>query len=208
MGGGLDIAEHCLPTFVRDRPLTRAALAFAARAHGGDRREADGAPFILHPLEVASLLSSCDCPDEVTAAGILHDTLEDTSATGAQITARFGSRVAELVQCLTEDVEIDGARHRKSALRRQVAGCQHEAALIYAADKLSKVRELRIRLHAEPAFTAASEGRAKLDHYWHSLTMLEGTLEGHPLVSQLRFELEAIRDLPPRKTAAGRQMTA
>lgn len=207
MGAGFDIAEHRLPTFARDRPLTRAALAFAARAHRDDHREADGAPFILHPLEVASLLSSCECSDEVTAAGILHDTLEDTAATGEQIRARFGSRVAELVRCLTEDVAIDDRRHRKSALRRQVAGCRREAALIYAADKLSKARELRIRLLAEPAFTAASEGRAKLDHYWQSLTMLEDTLDGHPLVSQLRFELEAIRDLPPRNAAAG-QTTA
>lgn len=197
MVGELDIAEHRLPTFVRDRPLTRAALAFAARAHGGDRREADGAPFILHPLEVASLLSSCECRDEVTAAAILHDTLEDTAVTGEQIAGRFGSPVAELVRCVTEDTGIDDRGDRKSALRRQVAGCQHDAALIYAADKLSKARELRIRLHAEPAFAAASEGRTKLDHYWRSLTMLERTLDGHPLVSQLRFELEAIRDLPP-----------
>jgi hypothetical protein len=68
------------------------------------------------------------------------------------------------------------------------------------ADKLSKVRELRIRLHTEPAFTHHPEGRGKLDHDWRSLTMLEQALSGHPLVNELRFELEAIRDLPPRTT--------
>jgi (p)ppGpp synthase/HD superfamily hydrolase len=83
-----------VPTFVRERPLTLAALAFASRAHDGDARESDGAPFILHPLEVASLLSSCDCRDEVTAAAILHDTLEDTAATGEQIEELFGSAIA------------------------------------------------------------------------------------------------------------------
>jgi hypothetical protein len=55
-----------------------------------------------------------------------------------------------------------------------------------------------IRLRAEAAFAAQPERRSKLDHYWRSLTMLEQTLGGHPLVNQLRFELEAIRDLPPR----------
>ncbi|HEV2777671.1 MAG TPA: HD domain-containing protein, partial [Solirubrobacteraceae bacterium] len=65
--------------------MTLAALAFALRAHDGDTRDADGAPFILHPLEVASLLSSCGCRDELTAAAVLHDTLEDTEATGDQL---------------------------------------------------------------------------------------------------------------------------
>jgi (p)ppGpp synthase/HD superfamily hydrolase len=196
----LDVDAGRVPTFLRDRPVTRAAFAVAARAHGGDRREADGAPFILHPLEVAALLSSCGCSDEVTAAAMLHDTLEDTAVTGQQIEAEFGSEVAHLVRCLTEDGSIGDHRERKSALRGQVAGCDCEAAKIYAADKLSKVRELRIRLRAEPAFAVQPERRRKLDHYWRSLTMLEQTLGRHPLVNQLRFELEAIRDLPPRTT--------
>ena len=200
MAHSLSIAAGAVPTFVRDRPLTLAALSFASEAHGDDRRDADGALFILHPLEVASLLSACGCRDEVTAVAILHDTLEDTSATDEQITIRFGSAVAQLVCCLTEDDRIDDRHDRKSALRRQVADCDRDAAMIYAADKLSKVRELRIRLHAEPRFTATTEGRGKLDHYWCSLTMLEGRLGSHPLVSQLRFELEAMRDLPPHTT--------
>lgn len=190
-----------LPTFVQDRPLTRAALAFASRAHDGDTRDGDGAPFILHPLEVASLLSSCDCRDEVTAAAVLHDTLEDTEATTDQLRARFGSDVARLVRCLTEDDRIADERERKSALRGQVATADGDVAKIYAADKLSKVRELRIRLHAEPDFAARAVGRRKLDHYWRSLAMLECTIGGDPLVRQLRFELEAIRDLPPRNTS-------
>ena len=200
MGRGLDVAAGVMPTFVRDRPLTRAALAFAARAHGADMRDADGAPFILHPLEVAALLSSCGCRDEVTAAAMLHDTLEDTTATGQEIEAEFGGEVAHLVRCLTEDDSIDDHSERKSALRGQIARCDCDVAAIYAADKLSKIRELRIRLHAEPAFVANPEGRSKLDHYWRSLAMLEQALGGHPLVNQLRFELEAIRDLPPRTT--------
>jgi hypothetical protein len=199
MGPILGVAASRVPTFVRGRPVTFAALAFAARAHRGDRREADGAPFILHPLEVAALLSSCDCQDEVTAAAVLHDTLEDTAATAEQIRIRFGSAVADLVSCLTEDDRIDDERDRKSALRDQVADCVSEVAIIYAADKLSKVRELRMRLHTEATFTATSEGQRKLDHYWLSLTMLEDKLGGHPLVSQLRFELEAIRDFPPHR---------
>ena len=198
IAAGSAFARDGVPTFVQDRPLTRAALAFAARAHDGDTRDSDGAPFILHPLEVASLLSSCDCPDEVTAAAILHDTLEDTGATADQLRAEFGGDVARLVRCLTENERIADEAERKSALRGQVEDADRDVAKIYAADKLSRVRELRIRLHADPGFAARTAGQRKLEHYWRSLAMLERTISGDALVCQLRFELEAIRDLPPR----------
>lgn len=196
-----DGALQSVPTFVRRRPLTLAALRFALRVHGDDWREGDGAPFILHPLEVASLLHSFDCSDEVTAAAVLHDTLEATGAASEEIELRFGAAVEHLVCCLTEDAGIDDAQQRKAALRDQVAGCDCDAKTIYAADKLSKVRELRIRLRGEPTFAAGHDGQRKLTHYWRSLVMLEDALANHPLVIQLRFELEPMRDLPPGRTS-------
>jgi (p)ppGpp synthase/HD superfamily hydrolase len=115
------------PTFVQDRPLTLEALRFATRAHAGATRDGDGAPFILHPLEVSSLLSSCDCPDPVTAAAILHDTLENTAATADEISARFGREVARFVRCLTENERIADEAERKSALRDpRPAAARHE----------------------------------------------------------------------------------
>jgi (p)ppGpp synthase/HD superfamily hydrolase len=66
------------PSFVEDLPITRRALEFAAREHRGQRRAADRAPFILHPLEVAQLLRGRGYPDTVVAAGVLHDVIEDT----------------------------------------------------------------------------------------------------------------------------------
>ena len=186
------------PTFVHDRPITRAALAFAMAAHRGERREADGAPFILHPIEVAALLSSWGLPDPVTAAGVLHDTVEDTAVTDAELRERFGEEVAGLVRAVTEDETIAPFAERKAALRAQVAAAGHDPAIIYVADKLSKVRELRIRLSTDPGFATGAEGQAKLEHYRLSLEMLDGVLGGHPVVQQFRFELEAIGTLPPR----------
>lgn len=62
------------PTFVR-LPQTQAAIEYAERMHAGQRRT-DGTPFILHPLEVASLLLYVGAPDHLIAAGVLHDVLE------------------------------------------------------------------------------------------------------------------------------------
>jgi len=103
---------------------------------------------------------------------VLHDTLEATGTTRPELELRFGATVEHLVCCLTEDSGIEDAQQRKSALRDQVGACDCEANTIYAADKLSKVRELRIRLHGEPALAATADGQRKLTHYWRSLTML------------------------------------
>ncbi|MDQ3676280.1 MAG: HD domain-containing protein [Actinomycetota bacterium] len=178
--------------------MTTAALSFASEAHGGQAREADRAPYILHPLEVASMLDGHGFDDAVTAAAVLHDTIEDTEASSAQLRRRFGTRVADLVDALTEAGTHVPEDVRRTALRERVARVDGEAAAIFAADKLSKVRELRIRLTCDPGYGDERAAEAKLDHYWKSLEILESTIGAHPLVRQLRFELEMLRALPPR----------
>jgi (p)ppGpp synthase/HD superfamily hydrolase len=79
-------------TFTRDLPLTQNAVEFARDRHRGQRRPADGASFLLHPLEVASLLDRSHYPDHVVAAAVLHDVLEDTDAERSELEARFGPR--------------------------------------------------------------------------------------------------------------------
>jgi HD domain len=166
------------------------------------RRPAAGlhhAPFIIHPLEVAALLHNTGHPETVVTAGILHDTLEDTEAEPDDIAARFGDDVAALVRAMTEDPGIEPYEARKGALREQIAGFGPDAAAVYAADKVAKVRELRARLGRDPGLLEGEDDspRQRLGHYEQSLEMLEQVNPEHPLVRQLRFELEAIRTLPP-----------
>src|SRR3954452_14676944 len=98
-----EAATTFLPTFIRRLPLAREALQYARELHADQRRDADHAPFILHPLEVASLLSITGHPEHLVAAGVLHETVEDTGADIADIRARFGDAVASTVDALTED---------------------------------------------------------------------------------------------------------
>src|ERR671922_186765 len=88
------------PSFVDELPVTQLALEFAAARHTGQRRNADHAPFILHPLEVAQLLRDRDYPDEVVAAGVLHDVIEDAGVGRQELETRFGLRVAGLVSAV------------------------------------------------------------------------------------------------------------
>ena len=192
-----------MPSFIHGLPKTQAAVAFAKRAHDGQRRRVDGAPFIVHPLEVASLLYCAGAPDHLMAAGVLHDTIEKTHVVASDLRERFGSRVATLVLAVSEDERITGYEQRKAALREQVAGAGEEALILFAADKLSKVRELRLgptparKSHSGAAASGAVITRTRdrrLTHYRHCLALLEDQVPDCPLVKQLRTELYAHLD--------------
>lgn len=191
-------AEAFSPSFMEGLPQATAALAYARELHQGQRRESDEAPFILHPLEVAALLHNSGHREAVVAAGILHDTIEDADASRETIDQRFGPEVAWLVAAMTEDATIEEFAQRKAALREQIAAAGTDASSIYAADKVAKVRELRARIAMQPGLLEAqARDRARLDHYRQSLVTLEQITPDHPLVRQLRFELEALGALPP-----------
>jgi (p)ppGpp synthase/HD superfamily hydrolase len=179
--------------FVDRSPLTRDALAFADQCHAGQTRGIDDLPFVTHPLEVACLLHEAGYADDVVAAGVLHDVLEDTDAQRSELESRFGSRVAELVDAVTDDPTIEDDVERKAALRRQVAKSGECAAVVFAADKVSKARELRIRMSRGGH---DDSDRGKFAHYEASLAMLEGLIPEHDLVTQLRVELKAVQALP------------
>jgi (p)ppGpp synthase/HD superfamily hydrolase len=187
------LSEMTRTDFVKSSPLTRDALAFADRRHAGQTRDIDDLPFVTHPLEVACLLHEAGYQDEVVAAGVLHDVLEDTDAERSDLESRFGSRVAELVDAVTDDPSIEDDGERRAALRRQVAAAGECAAVVFAADKVSKARELRVRV-SRGRFLRADDD--KLAHYEASLAMLRELIPGHDFVDQLRMELEAVQALP------------
>jgi (p)ppGpp synthase/HD superfamily hydrolase len=193
-------ADTYTPSFLCELPVAHQAYAYALEAHGDQRRDSDAAGFIIHPLEVASLLYNTGHPDHVVAAGILHDTVERSATTIETIETRFGSAVAALVAAMTEDLTIADFKRRKAALRRTIAEFGPDAAAVYAADKVAKVRELRSRATRGEAVLDPRHraGQEKLEHYLESVKMLEMVTPEHPLVRQLRFELEILRALPPR----------
>ena len=189
--------QSYVPTFAEGLPQTQAAIAYAERMHGGQRR-GDGTPFILHPVEVASLLYYGSAPDHLIAAGALHDLIEKSDATAADLRERFGTRITGLVLAVSDDDRIASYAKRKAALRQQVATAGEEALTLFAADKLSKLRELR-RETAVDSTGSATPGRVRqvrarrLRHYQRSLALLEERLHDSPLVRELRYELATVR---------------
>jgi guanosine-3',5'-bis(diphosphate) 3'-pyrophosphohydrolase len=185
-------------SFSRDLPMTQAAVGFALQRHKGQHRLADGASFILHPLEVASLLERSHYPDHVVAAAVLHDVLEDTDTQRSELESSFGPEVGGLVALVSDDPSIPDEEHRKDDVRERVRRAGGYAPIVYAADKVSKVRELRI---LELTGLPEKEAKVKLERYRKSLAMLEETVPESRIVELLRFELEALGEFPPQGDA-------
>jgi len=191
-----------MATIDRAVGLAPSAQAFAAVCHAGQCRESDGAPYIEHPLEVAQLLLEAGCSDVVITAGLLHDVMEDADISLFELTARFGAPVADLVHAVTDYACVERYRQRKRVLREQVRLAGEDAALLFAADKISKVRELASQSGRDRACfdisVRASRARShieryqrmRLEHYRESLTMLQSVTPRHPLVKQLAVELD------------------
>jgi (p)ppGpp synthase/HD superfamily hydrolase len=185
------------PSYLDDLPLASEAFEFTAERHAGQLREADAAPFLLHPLEVGALLHVFGYPERVVTAGLLHDVLENSDTTAVELRVRFGSVIAGLVEAVSENPAVQDPVERKARLRGQVAAAGAEAAAVFAADKISKVREIRMRAACDAGFPRDATLRGKLDHYIASRWMLERELGDDPVVKALAFELEALQSLPP-----------
>ena len=167
---------------------TQAALTYAERLHEGQLRAVDGAPFIVHPIEVGMLLHEYGAADAVIAAGVLHDTLEKTDATAYDVYARFGRRVGDIVCAVSHDPAIPGYTRRKAALRYQVArGGRGRADGVRRRQALKGARAWPRRRRRAPR----SRSR-KLRHYRLSLAMLQERLPDTSLVAALAAELNAL----------------
>jgi guanosine-3',5'-bis(diphosphate) 3'-pyrophosphohydrolase len=117
--------------------LIEKAKAFAFAKHDGQTRKYTGEPYIIHPLAVGELVASIGEPDAVVAAAILHDTLEDTKTTEAELVAEFGPEVAGLVVELTDVfVAGTGGNHeiRKAKECARLATVSAAAQTIKVAD--------------------------------------------------------------------------
>jgi (p)ppGpp synthase/HD superfamily hydrolase len=127
----------------------------------------------------------------VVAAAVLHDVLEDTSTGSAELEARFGREASDFVGVLTDDPRIEDEDRRKDEARERVRQAGPDAAVVYAADKVSKVRELQML-----AARGAAEPREvrKLRRHRKSLAMLEQTIPDNELVDLLRVELDVLAE--------------
>lgn len=143
------------------RQFLRAA-AFAAGKHLLQRRkDAEGSPYINHPLEVAALLAGeGEVTDVLTlVAAVLHDTLEDTETTPEELATTFGSTIRNLVQDVTDDKRLLKVE-RKVLQATGASRLSDRAKLIRIADKIANIRDVT---HYPPARWDLTRRREYLD---------------------------------------------
>jgi (p)ppGpp synthase/HD superfamily hydrolase len=171
-----------IPDFVRGSTLLEGAFALASEAHLGPRRRTD--TDLDHPVEVARLLHEEGFGEEIVAAALLHDVVEDTTIELDELRERCGPLVAGLVEAMTENEGIQPFEERKAEHRARVAAHGRQAASIYAADKLAKTRRLRGDARSVP--------EQKLVHYRLTLERLRADHPDLPFLGELEDELAAL----------------
>jgi GTP pyrophosphokinase len=129
-----------------DLELVRKAYEFSQKYHAGQTR-ASGQPYLVHPLEVALVLAEMKMDPVAIAAGLLHDSVEDTSITVVDIRKEFGEQVAHIVEGVTKISAIDFAtREEQQAenLRKMMLAMVDDirVVLIKLADRLHNMRTL------------------------------------------------------------------
>lgn len=179
--------------------LVREALDVAREAHADQIRSGSGGmPYIDHPIAVAELLEGHGYGETALAAALLHDVVEDSELTADDVATRFGSPVAELVETLTDDEELEPYERRKKEHRHRVAEAGGDGLAIYGADKLSNVRVLR-RAYTSEGESAGEEFKVPLEakeEIWAAdLEMLRREAPGLPFLDDLEDELAKLHEL-------------
>ncbi|HEX6455014.1 MAG TPA: HD domain-containing protein [Solirubrobacterales bacterium] len=178
-------------------PLVRAAYEKARIAHEGQVRNGSGGmPYIEHPVRVAALLEEKGYGDEVLAAALLHDVVEDSETTIDELQEKFGAEVAGLVGAMTDDESIDSYRERKAEHRERLAAAENEAMAIYGADKLTNASTLRAA-YAEEGDAVREEFKVpielKLEIWEEDLKLLRENAPELPFLDRLEQELTSFR---------------
>lgn len=126
--------------------LVSEAIIFATKAHDSMRRKKSDVPYILHPMEAAVIVASVTDKQEVIAAAMLHDVVEDAGITMCEIEKTFGKRVAELVASETEDKRAELPPNETWKVRKEEAiellnqTNDLDVKILYLGDKLANIR--------------------------------------------------------------------
>lgn len=147
--------------------LIEKAIIFAAKAHANQVRKGTDIPYITHPYAVGMLLQKAKCSEEVIAAGILHDTLEDTNTTYEDLVDTFGVRIANLVAAASENDKSLPWEARKQLTIEMLKNASIEEIQVAVADKLHNLRAIRAdySLFGEKLWERFNRG--KREQHWY-----------------------------------------
>ncbi len=162
------MANQPLDTSLFDR-----AVNFAVKAHSGTERRGKGFPYIIHLMEAVEIVATITPDQELLSAAMLHDTVEDTPVTVADLRKEFGDRIASIVEA-ESDVHNEGESEHESWHRRKqeaidrLTAAPMEAKIVALGDKLSNMRAIaRDYAQIGDGLWKMFHVTEKSEHEWH-----------------------------------------
>lgn len=151
--------------------LLEHAIEFAVKKHAGQVRKGTNIPYVTHVIEAMEIVSRMTEDEEIRAAAVLHDTLEDTETTSEELVVAFGERVAGLVAAESED-KRKGEPEEKTWLDRKRETINHlrkadtEIRMLALGDKLSNMRAM------------ARDYKVKHEELWQRFNVKDPVMQG------------------------------
>jgi (p)ppGpp synthase/HD superfamily hydrolase len=161
------------------------AMRIAVRAHAKQTRKESDLPYISHPFMVALKLSAYNFPDEVIAAALVHDVLEDTDFGEARLHEELGEKVFEIVKAVTNDDSLSWEEKKLKYIESVRNGPEGSKA-VATADKVHNMESLLIAYKEQGPVVWEHFKKGKEKKIWFEeemLKMLKETWQ-HPLVDQ------------------------
>ena len=179
------------------------AILFATFAHAGTNRKGKERPYIMHPIEVLTIVGAYTESKDVLAAAVLHDVVEDTDIQPETIRYEFGERVEQLVMAESEDKMKDlpaetSWKQRKEATIDHLGTLDRDAKLICLGDKLANIREMsRDYAQLGDALWERFNQKDKKEHAWYYRSVcdvLEAEFGDVPAITEYRKLLKDVFD--------------
>lgn len=175
--------------------LVNAALILAATAHRDQKRKGTETPYIVHPIGVMlELLYAGETDQDMLAAAVLHDTVEDAGITLDALRAQFGERVARIVEGCSEPDKSATWEVRKQHTVAYLKTAPREVQLVAAADKLHNLRSMQTDYAqlGETLWGRFKRGKPAIAWYYRAVTesLRSGDLRDHPLLVNLAHNVE------------------
>ncbi|MBB6453833.1 (p)ppGpp synthase/HD superfamily hydrolase [Salirhabdus euzebyi] len=169
------------------------AIQFSAQAHDQQYRKGSSTPYISHPYAVGLILMQHGCAEEAIIAGILHDTVEDTTVTLTEIENKFGIHVARIVEGCSEPNKELSWEERKQHTIEYVKTAPLEIRQVTCADKLHNLRSTRenYELIGEELWNRFKRGKEKQAWYYQSIVESLKHGEHFALIDELEKEVKS-----------------
>ncbi|MEH7273246.1 HD domain-containing protein [Neobacillus vireti] len=170
------------------------ALQTASKCHEGQYRKNTDIPYITHPVSVGMMLLKAGYREEIIAAGILHDTVEDTQLALEEIEKEFGLKIARIVEGCSEPDKTLPWKERKEHTIEYLKTASDEVRAVVCADKLHNIRSIISDYEevGEAVWKRFNAGKEQQKWYYSNIVESLGTKSSFDLLKELQKEVDRL----------------